>query len=135
ATAAGIARDFAKRKCSWLKACDWAHPSERSPRTLCEATSGTQSQERKCPCPANECQSASPLVSEKRTAFFVVRPCMRKRLCVASNVGGYFVGRRFVPHFCISRAVKKSASASRRSTRAESQGMRLSRDSSSVSRT
>src|SRR5579872_3414905 len=101
ATEAGIARDFAKRKCSWLKACDRVQPSERSPRTLCEATSGTQSQERKCPCPVNERQSASPLVSERRTAFFVVRTCMRKRLCVASNVGGYFVGRRLVPDVCI----------------------------------
>src|SRR6266446_7944924 len=47
ATAAGIASDLARRKCSWVNAWALLSPSERSPSTCCDATSGTHNHERR----------------------------------------------------------------------------------------
>src|ERR1700681_1333299 len=63
AAAAGMAKSCARRRSSLEKLSGSAWPTDRKPRVRCEATKGTQSQERRWVWPLNVCQSASCLVS------------------------------------------------------------------------
>src|SRR6202034_140275 len=94
ATAAGMASDFARRRCSWESACARVSPSDSSPNTFCEATSGTQSHEPKCELPLNFPQSFSWLVSGRSRLVSELRACRRKRLWSASQVSGLRRERR-----------------------------------------
>src|SRR5229473_478101 len=129
-TAAGMARDFASRRCSVVKEWAVAAEIERIPKIWSEATRGIPIQQQVSEKILHLFQSESSLVSARNALLRSLRTLLR----VGCSVGSRIVTVPRVERRGASRATRSCKSVSAKSTQADVYGTTSARQARSVSR-